>query len=126
VKGIRFKHRAPPQKANGERVNEDKMHTLGNHHGGRLQTGKTGCISIHTSDPERPLDQPSAPVDSLRGGAQTIPPALFHLFEHSERLPATLPERFPRLTFMAIAIALLVTALTAEFDYLRGAGYFWP
>ena len=55
-----------------------------------------------------------------------IPPALIHLFEHVERTHAPLPERFPRLAFLAVALALLVTALTAEFDYLRGAGYFWP
>lgn len=102
------------------------MHTHGNYHGGRLQTGKTGWISIHTSDSEREFGQASDPVASSWGDAQTIPPALIHLFEHSEKIPVTLSERYPRLTFLAIAIALLVTALTAEFDYLRGAGYFWP
>ena len=102
------------------------MHTPGNYHDGRLQTGKTGWISIHTSDSARESGQASDPGDSSWDDAQTIPPALIHLFEHSKNVPVTLSERYPRLTFLAIAIALLVTALTAEFDYLRGAGYFWP
>ena len=46
------------------------------------------------------------------------------LFEQAERMHETLHERFPRLTFLTVAIALLVTALTAEFDSLRGAGFF--
>lgn len=39
----------------------------------------------------------------------------------AERMHAPLPERFPRLTFLTVVVALLVTALTAEFDSLRGA-----
>jgi len=101
------------------------MHTPGNRDR-RVQIGKTGWISIHTSDCVREPGQTSDRGDSLRVGEQTIPPALIHLFEHSQSVPTTLPERFPRLTFLAVAIALLVTAITAEFDYLRGAGYFWP
>ncbi|HMG87163.1 MAG TPA: hypothetical protein VK574_15640 [Terracidiphilus sp.] len=100
------------------------MHTSGNHDG-RVYTGRTGSISIHINDSERVIH----PVSGLGGGpngeTMTIPPDLIHLFEYVERAPATLPERFPRLTFLAIALALLVTALTAEYDYLRSAGYFW-
>jgi len=48
------------------------------------------------------------------------------LFALAERYRGSLPERFPRLTFLAIAILLLISALTAELDYLRGAGYSWP
>jgi hypothetical protein len=90
---------------------------------GRIQTGKTGWISIQINACERP---PLRPGDCLQGETKTIPPALIHLFEHADGAPLPLPERFPRLTFLAVAIALLLTALTAEFDYLRGAGYFWP
>jgi len=97
------------------------MYTHG-HRNGSVQQGITGWISIHINDPD-------GPSSHLGSGAQeeskTIPPALIHLFEHADKMPLSLPERFPRLTFLAIAIALLVTALTAEFDYLRGAGYFW-
>ncbi|MGA8086488.1 MAG: hypothetical protein WCA10_04225 [Terracidiphilus sp.] len=98
------------------------MHTPGNRDG-RVQTGRTGWISIHVNDSD---GLPSPPGGSAEAEAKTIPPGLIHLFEHAETAPLSLPERFPRLTFVAIAIALLVTALTAEFDYLRGAGYFWP
>jgi hypothetical protein len=48
------------------------------------------------------------------------------LFALAERAQATLPERYPRLTFLAIALFLLISVLTAEFEYLRGAGYSWP
>ncbi len=96
------------------------MHTLGNQDG-CVQTGKTGWISIHINDSERV----SRSGDGPQGETMTIPPHLIHLFEHAETVPVPLPERFPRITFLAIAIALLLTALTAEFDYLRGAGYSW-
>lgn len=46
------------------------------------------------------------------------------LFVQAEPMHVTQLERFPRLTFLTVAISLLVTALTAEFDSLRGAGYF--
>jgi hypothetical protein len=98
------------------------MHTPGSQDG-RVQIGKTGWISIHINCSERPMSRPGySPQDET----MTIPAALIHLFEHAERVPLPLPERFPRLTFLAVAIALLLTALTAEFDYLRGAGYIWP
>lgn len=94
-----------------------------NHRNGCVQTGTTGWISIRINEPD---GLPSHPGSGAQEEAKTIPPALIHLFEHAENVPLPLPERFPRLTFLALAIALLVTALTAEFDYLRGAGYFWP
>ena len=106
------------------RASEDTMNMPGDQDS-RVRTGKTGWISIHINDPERALDPPSDP-GKTQMEQTTFPPALIHLFEHVERTPAPLPERFPRLTFLAIALALLVTALTAEFEYLRGAGYFWP
>lgn len=48
------------------------------------------------------------------------------LFALAQQTAAPLPERFPRLTFLAIALVLLISALTAEFEYLRCAGYSWP
>lgn len=45
---------------------------------------------------------------------------------NDKELPAPLAERFPRLAFSVIALSLLISVLTAEFDYLRGAGYYWP
>lgn len=48
-----------------------------------------------------------------------------HLFEFAANAPATLAERFPHLTVLAIAAAVLLTAITAEIECLRGSGYFW-
>ncbi len=91
----------------------------------RVKTGVTGWISILINEQEGAFD---LPCDSGKGSMEqtkTNPPASIHLFEHVERTPVPLPERFPRLTLLTIALALLITALTAEFDYLRAAGYFW-
>ena len=105
-------------KANAQCVSEDIMQTPGGQNG-RVQTGTTGWISIQINNSgELPIH--------AQDQVKSIPPDLIHLFEHSASAPISVSERFPRLTFMAIAIALLVTAVTAEFDYLRGAGYFWP
>ena len=49
-----------------------------------------------------------------------------HLFEFVENAPATFAERFPRLTFCAVAVALLLAAISTEIEYLRGSGYYWP
>jgi len=93
------------------------MHAPGNRDSS-IRTGRSGWISIHINDAERGLDLPGEQdTKAVRGNP-------IHLFENAQR--ASLPERYPRLAFLAIAIALLVTALAAEFDYLKGAGYFWP
>jgi hypothetical protein len=91
----------------------------------RIETGKTNWIPIHINDGQSPADLPSGFGESPQ---QEIPwlASSYHLFEHTQKMRAPLPERFPRLTFLAIAVALLAFALTAEFDYLRGAGYYWP
>lgn len=47
------------------------------------------------------------------------------LFEFAANAPATLAERHPRLTVFAISAAVLLAAVTAEIDCLRGSGYFW-
>ena len=48
------------------------------------------------------------------------------LFEFAGNAPATLAERFPRLTVCAVAVALTLATITAEIECLRGAGYYWP
>jgi hypothetical protein len=48
---------------------------------------------------------------------------VLHLFEYSQ--PESIPERFPRLTCLAIACGLIAASLIAEIDCLRGSGYFW-
>lgn len=46
------------------------------------------------------------------------------LFE--QNLPASFAEQFPRLVFCTVAFSILLAAITAEIDCLRGAGYYWP
>ena len=48
---------------------------------------------------------------------------VLHLFEYSQ--PESVPERFPRLTCLAIACGLIALSLIAEIDYLHSSGYFW-
>ena len=47
------------------------------------------------------------------------------LFEFAANAPATLAERYPHLTVFAISAAVLLAAITAEIECLRGSGYFW-
>ena len=94
-------------------------------HGGSVETGKTGWISIHINDQESPNERLSGETVSQRE-SDALRREAYHLFEHAEETVTPLPERFPRLTYLAIALALLASALMAEFDYLRGAGYYWP
>ena len=46
------------------------------------------------------------------------------LFEHAAARP-TLSERFPKLTVVAIAFALVAFTVATEIEYLRVAGYYW-
>lgn len=89
--------------------------------GNSIETRKAHWVSIHLSGGEDVSGEPHPSFESEPMKTE-LPP----LFVHSQQTRATLPERFPRLTFLAIAAALLLSALTAEFDYLRGAGYYWP
>jgi hypothetical protein len=91
-----------------------------------IETGNTGWISIHINDSQTPIDLSSSYNKDPQHEAPLLSPVIFHLFEHEGEIQAPFPERFPRLTFLAIAIALLASALAAEFDYLHGAGYYWP
>jgi len=47
------------------------------------------------------------------------------LFSQTENTPTTFAEGFPRLTIALIAVALLAFTVTAEIEYLHGAGYSW-
>jgi hypothetical protein len=89
--------------------------------GKSIKAGNTGWISIHINQSDDLLVEPAVPLD-LKTEQEDIP----ELFVRSQTIHTPLPERFPKLTFLAIAVALLLSALTAEFDYLRGAGYDWP
>jgi hypothetical protein len=48
------------------------------------------------------------------------------LFDFAGNAPATFAERFPRLTICAVALSLIMAAISVEIDCLRGAGYYWP
>ena|ERR1700722_12402408 len=91
-----------------------------------IQTGNNGWISIHINDPEFSSTTRKSRDASPKVEDKAVLPAACHVFEHAQEMPTPLAERFPRLTFLAIALTLLASALTAEFDYLRGAGYYWP
>ena len=100
----------------------------------RIETGNTGWISIHINEAQiphvsgvqTPIDFASLYSENVERELPSHAPATFRLFEYAQQIPATLPERFPRLTFFAVAVALLVSALAVEFDYLHSAGYYWP
>lgn len=47
------------------------------------------------------------------------------LFEFVEYAPAPFAERFPRLMFSVVAVALLLATITTEIECLRASGYFW-
>jgi hypothetical protein len=94
--------------------------------GSSIQTGNNGWISIHINDPEFSPSTQKSYDGSPQAEKHAVLPAACHVFEHAQKMPTPLAERFPRLTFLAIALTLLASALTAEFDYLRGAGYYWP
>ena len=87
-------------------------------HKSTIEAGRAGSISIHINANAGDSKATIAPLPTLAESPL--------LFEYAKCSPPPLPERFPKLTFLAIAVALLVSALAAEFDYLRGAGYYWP
>ena len=99
-----------------------------------IETGSTGWISIrineaqapYVSGVQTPLDFEMRYSENVQREVSSRAPATFRLFEYAQQIPATLPERFPRLTFFAIAVGLLVSAVAVELDYLHGAGYYWP
>ena len=75
-------------------------------------------------------------VESRKAGSEVnvaIVPAPFStpdvshsgLFEFAANAPATLAERHPHLTVMAISAAVLLASVAVESECLRGSGYFW-
>lgn len=90
-----------------------------------IEAGRTGWISIRVNELDNLLEKHRATEERSSTDARERGFATRRLFEHSAELPIPLTERFPRLTLFAIALALLVSTLMAEIDYLRGSGYFW-
>src|SRR5579863_6504597 len=105
VASLSFRHRVGRQVAclSGA-PSEEIMQTPAKHYS-RVQTGRSGSISIHIHGPV--IDSESEFSESLRVERTAIPPAVLQLFENAVNAPAPLPERFPRLTFLAISVALL-------------------
>ncbi|MGA9585028.1 MAG: hypothetical protein WBQ95_06845 [Terracidiphilus sp.] len=92
---------------------------------GSIKTHGRGSISIHISEGQSEAGSPASFGEPLQREMKSpLPPHV--LFVHAQETKVPLPERFPRLTFFAIAVALLASTLAAEFDYLHGAGYYWP
>ena len=60
-------------------------------------------------------------------GAAISAPAVdnIRLFEFAANAPATVAERHPHLTVLAVSVAVLLAAITAEIECLAGSGYFW-
>lgn len=88
-------------------------------------TDRTGWISLHTRTLNFPVDDERRTSEEDKQARSKHAPPASRLFEQTQQTPLLLPERFPRLTFFAIALAILLSALTTEIDYLRGAGYHW-
>ena len=92
-----------------------------------IRTGITGWISMSINgDHDSVESERPAEVAKSDREINAVRPDCGRLFALAERLPTPLPERYPRLTFAVIAVLLLASALTAELEYLRVAGYSWP
>ena len=78
------------------------------------------CAQIKTHRADRVAHEPEFNPPIAAPELENI-----RLFEFAASAPATLAERFPHLTVLAISAAVLLAALTAEIECLRGSGYFW-
>jgi hypothetical protein len=89
-----------------------------------IKTGETGWISIHINETDDAVDHELInAVDSKQEFSATQ--TACHLFQYAVQGKLPLADRFPRLTLLAVALALLVSAVAVEIEYLRGAGYYW-
>ena len=90
-----------------------------------IQTQEAGRVAVHVEPAFRALDgriqlsQPEPPTLPARE------PTSCRLFERTAELGMALSERFPRMTFAAIAFPLLAFIVTAEIEYVRKAGFHW-
>jgi hypothetical protein len=85
------------------------------------QVAEPNWISIHVTHEGQDI-----PRKSDGGQPRVLRPRenASQLFEHAAARP-TLSERFPRLTVVAIAVALVAFTVATEIEYLRVAGYYW-
>jgi hypothetical protein len=90
-----------------------------------IQAGKNAWFGLHVSH--------SVPLLAVRGYVHEIQspkmanfsPLSCRLFENAASPVLTLPERFPKLTFAMIAVALFAFTAAIEYEYLHSAGYYW-
>lgn len=85
------------------------------------ETGDAGWISNQNDVRDYPADLLDVD-DTATNSEPSTDGSLFKMVYQSQ---GTLAERFPRLTVCAVALLILLTAVTAEIDCLRGSGYFW-
>jgi len=90
-----------------------------------VQTGKSSWIAVHINHAGSAVDCRTSSRESGPARRRTGAPGTGHLFADAASGGITFSERFPRLTIAVIAIALFAATLTAEIDFLHGAGYHW-
>lgn len=80
-------------------------------------------LAIRTDDRRSPNNEmlQRQGIEAEGHGTADVPLRLFEMTS-----PISFAERFPRLVFFAVAASILLAAITAEVDCLRGAGYYWP
>lgn len=91
-----------------------------------VEAGKAGSINFHVHDDEGDLFEHHLESQPAQSKPDTVQWDATRIFALAERSAVPFPERYPRLTLSAITLLLLLSSLTAEFEYLRGAGYSWP
>lgn len=88
--------------------------------------GKAGSFNIHVHHDEGYSFENHLESEPVQNEPDTVEWDATRIFALAERSAVPFPERYPRLTLSAITLLLLLSSLTAEFEYLRGAGYSWP
>jgi hypothetical protein len=91
-----------------------------------VEAGKAGSINIHVHDDEAYSFENHLEAEPVQSEPDPVQWDATRIFALAERSAVPFPERYPRLTLSAITLLLLLSSLTAEFEYLRGAGYSWP
>lgn len=83
---------------------------------------KNDCECSAQSDRIETFESPEIHAGLRRLEGESHPS--FRLFEQG--IPLSFAEQFPGLFIFAVAASILVAAITAEIECLRGAGYYWP
>ena len=104
---------------------EDKM-PIKEQHRNLTHAGKAPWLTVNIHHVGQPINEHRRYGNSLETPRMSsFSPVSCHLFEETANLGLTFPERFPRLMFAVIAVALFAFTAAAEYEYLRAAGYYW-